>query len=333
MKKPIPTNLITGFLGTGKTTAVLDLLRKKPVGEKWAVLVNEFGEVGIDGAILRGSGAEIREVAGGCMCCVADLPMKVALNALIARAKPDRLLIETTGLGHPQALIDTLTDEPYGELLELDAVICLVDPRKLREQRYLEHKIFRDQLNIADIVVANKTDLCDADDKLVFSDFVTAQQPPKQAWGWSTQGQLQLQWLSLKHGGQRIAPRNTPQKNNLLRMPMPPLPPLSLATDELFTRRENSVDGYFSCGWLFAGQVTFEYSTIVKLLEHLNIARFKGLIKTEQGNYVFNDRDGMPNIEPVGELADSIVELIHDEAADWQHIEQSLLDAFYRPQI
>jgi len=327
MKKPIPTNLITGFLGTGKTTAVLDLLQKKPAEEKWAVLVNEFGEVGIDGAILRGSGAEIREVAGGCMCCVADLPMKVALNALIARAKPDRLLIETTGLGHPQALIDTLTDEPYGELLELRAVLCLVDPRKLREQRYLEHKIFRDQLNIADVVVANKADLCNTDDELAFNDFVAALQPPKQAHGWSTQGQLQLSWLNLKHGCQRIAPRNTPQKNNLLRMPLPALPSLSLAAGELFTRRENSGDGYFSCGWLFAEQVRFEYSTIVKLLEHLNIGRYKGLIKTDRGNFVFNDRDGTLNIEAVGELADSIIELIHYEAVDWQSIEQSLLQA------
>ena len=139
MKKRIPTSLITGFLGTGKTTTILHLLKQKPASEKWAVLVNEFGEIGIDGALLSGSGAEIREVAGGCMCCVADLPMQVALNMLIAKTKPDRLLIETTGLGHPQALIDTMTDDYYGTLLELRAVICLVDPRKLSDPRYLDH--------------------------------------------------------------------------------------------------------------------------------------------------------------------------------------------------
>ena len=63
--RPIPTNLILGFLGVGKTTAILDLLRQKPEGETWAVLVNEFGEVGIDGAILETEGAVVREVPGG----------------------------------------------------------------------------------------------------------------------------------------------------------------------------------------------------------------------------------------------------------------------------
>ncbi len=102
ISRPIPTNLILGgFLGVGKTTAILDLLRQKPEGgETWAVLVNEFGEVGIDGAILETEGgAVVREVPGGCMCCVAGgLPMQIGLNQLIARAKPDRLLIEPRAL-------------------------------------------------------------------------------------------------------------------------------------------------------------------------------------------------------------------------------------------
>jgi len=68
--RPIPTNLISGFLGAGKTTAILHLLRQKPADERWAVLVNEFGEIGVDGALL-GNPDEvfIREVAGGCICC------------------------------------------------------------------------------------------------------------------------------------------------------------------------------------------------------------------------------------------------------------------------
>lgn len=71
-------NLITGFLGSGKTTTLLHLLAQKPQGEKWAVLVNEFGEVGIDGALLAESGAVLKEIPGGCMCCVNGLPMQVA---------------------------------------------------------------------------------------------------------------------------------------------------------------------------------------------------------------------------------------------------------------
>ncbi|HBC56865.1 MAG TPA: cobalamin biosynthesis protein CobW, partial [Gammaproteobacteria bacterium] len=75
----IPTNVITGFLGVGKSTAILNLLKNKPGNERWAVLVNEFGEVGIDGTLFSGKEAEktgvfIREVSGGCMCCAAGLP-------------------------------------------------------------------------------------------------------------------------------------------------------------------------------------------------------------------------------------------------------------------
>ena len=83
----VPTNIITGFLGVGKTSAILHLLRHKPDDERWAVLVNEFGEIGVDGSLLQGRHAEatgvfVREVPGGCMCCTAGLPMQIALNQL-----------------------------------------------------------------------------------------------------------------------------------------------------------------------------------------------------------------------------------------------------------
>ena len=84
----VPTNLITGFLGVGKTSAVLNLLAQKPSDERWAVLINEFGEIGIDGSLVDGQtttqeGVFISEVPGGCMCCTAGLPMQVALNVLL----------------------------------------------------------------------------------------------------------------------------------------------------------------------------------------------------------------------------------------------------------
>ena len=112
------TNLITGFLGSGKTTSILHLLANKDPAEKWAVLVNEFGEVGIDGALLADSGAMVKEIPGGCMCCVNGLPMQVGLNTLLRQGKPDRLLIEPTGLGHPKQILDLLTAPVYEPWLE-----------------------------------------------------------------------------------------------------------------------------------------------------------------------------------------------------------------------
>src|SRR5947208_3289010 len=137
----VPVNLFTGFLGVGKTTAVIDLLGRKPAAEKWAVLVNEYGEVGIDAALIEGSGPEgvtvrevggpegvtVREVGGGCVCCATAPYLPVALHFLLVDAKPDRLLIETTGLGHPAKLLDTLR-EKYRGRLDLRATVGLVDP-------------------------------------------------------------------------------------------------------------------------------------------------------------------------------------------------------------
>ena len=122
--KQIPTNIITGFLGVGKTSSILHLLKHKPGNERWAVLVNEFGEIGIDGSLMQGqysenSGVFIQEVPGGCMCCVAGLPMQVALNQLLTKAKPDRLLIEPTGLGHPVEILQILSDKFYQKILRL----------------------------------------------------------------------------------------------------------------------------------------------------------------------------------------------------------------------
>lgn len=152
------TNLITGFLGSGKTTSILHLLAHKDPNEKWAVLVNEFGEVGIDGALLADSGALLKEIPGGCMCCVNGLPMQVGLNTLLRQGKPDRLLIEPTGLGHPKQILDLLTAPVYEPWIDLRATLCILDPRLLLAEKSASNENFRDQLAAADIIVANKSD-------------------------------------------------------------------------------------------------------------------------------------------------------------------------------
>ena len=143
------TNLITGFLGSGKTTSILHLLAHKDPNEKWAVLVNEFGEVGIDGALLADSGALLKEIPGGCMCCVNGLPMQVGLNTLLRQGKPDRLLIEPTGLGHPKQILDLLTAPVYEPWIDLRATLCILDPRLLLDEKSASNENFRDQLAAA----------------------------------------------------------------------------------------------------------------------------------------------------------------------------------------
>ena len=158
-----PTNIITGFLGSGKTTAILNLLKNKPANENWAVLVNEFGEIGIDGAILTQQGTLVKQVPGGCMCCAAGVPTSAAITSLL-RSKPDRLIIEPTGLGHADKILATLMSDQFREHIDLKATLALVDPRNLSNPKYLSNDNFIEQLSIADVVIGNKVDLCTATD-------------------------------------------------------------------------------------------------------------------------------------------------------------------------
>lgn len=193
----IPTNIITGFLGTGKTSAILHLLKNKPSQERWAVLVNEFGEIGIDGELIQGQQAQpqstfIREVPGGCMCCTAGLPMKVALNQLLQEAKPDRLLIEPTGLGHPQEVLENLTSEAYQEVIDLQKIVTLVDARKLADARYTQHAIFNQQIAIADIVIGNKKDLYSHKEKDQLNAYIKAKGAPNTTVLFTQNGHIDL---------------------------------------------------------------------------------------------------------------------------------------------
>ena len=121
----VPTHILTGFLGAGKTTLLRHLLAQKPAHEVWAVLVNEFGQIGLDGVLLDSvdQSIAIREVAGGCLCCTSQLPMQIGLARLLGQAKPDRLFIEPTGLGHPKQLIEQLTESHWQQSLQLRAVV------------------------------------------------------------------------------------------------------------------------------------------------------------------------------------------------------------------
>lgn len=156
----------------------MNLLKNKPENENWAVLVNEFGEIGIDGALMTDQGALIKEVPGGCMCCTAGVPMSVGINALL-RQKPDRLLIEPTGLGHPKQVIATLTSDQYTPYVDLKATLGLVDPRNLSNEKYTSNQNFNDQLNSADVILGTKVDLVHSEDIDVFNDWVTDQTPAK----------------------------------------------------------------------------------------------------------------------------------------------------------
>lgn len=333
MHNKIPANIITGFLGVGKTTAIMHLLGEKKADEVWAVLVNEFGEIGIDGAMLKTANAHVREVPGGCICCVAGLPMKIALNMMIATTKPDRIIIEPTGLGHPAEIIQILTGEYYQDVLDLRATITLVDPRKLADKRYSENTTFQDQLAVADSIVANKTDLCAEAEQQQFNQLLQSFAVEKNH-GWVEQGRLDPAWLDLprqprdehnRRGSQsagresRLSPRRDAQLLNV-----------KLPVGENFIRRENSGDGFYSCGWMFRPDWQFDFNLLFLWMTGVPFIRVKAVINTGQGFFIFNSEEGVLSVNQLDaeleqDMLDSRIELIHNGPIDGENLEQQLL--------
>ncbi len=317
----IPTNIITGFLGAGKTTAILSLLKNKPDHEKWAVLVNEFGEIGIDGAIMADSGAVIKEIPGGCMCCTAGVPTSVGITTLL-RQNPDRLLIEPTGLGHPHKIISLLTSGQFSNYIDLKATVALVDPRSLTDSRYTENQNFNDQLDTADIIIGNKADACTDHEKQYFEHWAATQQPDKSINLLVSNGEFPLELLDTEHllSGQSntIAPHH---HEHAAMEPQFQLPP-----DKAFIRKENHGQGYVSCGWIFGAEIVFDFDGLFSLMYQLNAERIKGVINTSKGCHAFNAHNGVVSVNELSlEEFESRIEIINNEPLPWEQLETTFL--------
>ncbi|MDR0806189.1 MAG: GTP-binding protein [Enterobacteriaceae bacterium] len=318
-------NLITGFLGSGKTSTIQHLLRQKPENENWAILINEFGEIGIDGALLANQGAVLKEISGGCMCCVNGLPMQVGLNMLLKQAKPDRLLIEPTGLGHPKQILTMLTAEVYQPLLELQATLCLLDARNLSDPRCQTNENFRDQLAAADIILLNKCDTYTTNDKNTFT-------------GWYAEHGLARPFYFIEHGNIEQELLNKPHIN-LSELPAgvhhhakttrtDGLAALKLPQNQNWRRALNQGQGYTSCGWIFDADTCFSTAALLDWVRLSPVERVKGVMRIPEGTIVFN-RQGLDlkiETQPVAPV-DSRVELIHNTDADWNELQRILLKA------
>ncbi len=302
--------MVMGFLGAGKTTAILNLLKQKPADEKWAVLVNEFGQVGIDGAILAASGAIVREVAGGCLCCAVGLPFQVAVNRLLTEVKPDRLLIEPTGLGHPKRVLDMLAGGYFRTVLDVRASICLVDPRKLGDSRYTSHENFVDQIALSDVLVANKMDLADKTATQLFERWADGSCPPKAVVAQTVQGQLDVAWLNLTRNLERRASFPDAHQDRLIQTDE-----VTLTNKEQF--KSNTADGYQSYGTVFPEHSCFDYGRLQGLLGQLEAERIKAVIATNKGWFIFNAVDGVMTIVPCKPSANSRIEIIANQN-NWQ---------------
>ena len=191
MAAKIPATVITGFLGVGKTTLVQHLLANAN-GKRLALIINEFGDLGVDGDIVKGCGIEgcedddVLELSNGCICCTVAEDFIPAMEKLINRAEPpDHIVIETSGLALPQPLVRAFNWPEIRNRVTVDGVVTVVDSAAVQAGRFahdeaaidaqrqgddmLDHEtplseLFEDQLACADMIILNKTDLLNADE-------------------------------------------------------------------------------------------------------------------------------------------------------------------------
>jgi len=188
MVKKIPATIITGFLGAGKTTLIRHMLQNAQ-GRRIALIINEFGDLGVDGDILKGCGDEtcreedVMELSNGCICCTVADDFIPTMEKLLAREdKPDHIVIETSGLALPQPLVRAFNWPGISTQVTVDGVVTVVDGKAVTEGRFahsveavdeqrkldenLDHEtplseLFEDQVACADMIVVNKADLLD----------------------------------------------------------------------------------------------------------------------------------------------------------------------------
>lgn len=324
----IPVNLITGFLGVGKTTTLQNILKHKPADERWAVIINEFGAVSIDHTAFAGAdenGLVVKEIAGGCICCTANLPMQMTLTLVLRQVKPHRILIEPTGIGHPESILDLLHGKFLKDVLDVRATICLIDPRQWEKEDYRQHETYIDQVTLADVLIANKIDLAGKVLTQTFLEDASALFPPKILIGAVTQGDIDPSWLNIEPFPNRKALH--PHAHDHAHHHQHPNEELPIPEVGIPLMRESHGLERYSCGWVFSPEEVFNLSKLKSWVVSLkNVERVKGAFRTGVDWVLINAVRGEFSVEYLAYRRDSRVECIATNPLPWKTLEDELKD-------
>lgn len=280
MLQNIATHVIAGPLGAGKTSLIRQLLAQRPATERWAVLVNEFGQIGLDAALLSRDedGVAIGEVAGGCLCCVNGMPFQVGLARLLRKARPDRLFIEPSGLGHPLQLLKQLGQAPWTGVLNVQPMIMVLDALSLARGEPLP-ETQNQALSAANLLIFNKSKAVDEQRRLL----ITQQLPDLPSY-WTEHGEFPLVQLP-KFSTSDLANSaeiELPVENTsapLAALWTDPSQPICLAQQG---------EGGWSIGWRWHPSQRFDVSRLQAFLRAWPWRRAKGVIHSAGGWQSFN---------------------------------------------
>ncbi len=273
MLQNIPTHVIAGPLGAGKTSLIKHLLTQKPAHERWAILINEFGQIGLDAALLSTAedGIALGEVAGGCLCCVNGAPFQVGLGRLLRKARPDRLFIEPSGLGHPVQLLEQLRQAPWLGVLAVQPSVIVLDAQALAAGKPLP-QTQQEAIENAGLLVLNKSAGLDSAQRQAISE-----QLPERQLFWSESGAMPLDRLpgvqarGVEGVDNFVAPKTLAQLPAVWADPMTPI-----------CLSKGQAEGW-SIGWRWHPDRLFDASKVQQWLQSLEWRRAKLVIHSASG--------------------------------------------------
>ncbi|MFJ2366732.1 CobW family GTP-binding protein [Pseudomonas sp. NPDC087697] len=315
MLQDIPTHVIAGPLGAGKTSLIKHLLTQRPANERWAVLINEFGQIGLDAALLTtgADGIALGEVAGGCLCCVNGAPFQIGLGRLLRKSRPDRLFIEPSGLGHPAQLLKQLSEAPWQGVLAIQPSVMVLDAQALAAGKPLP-AAQQTALSSAGLLLLNKAEqLSDEERQRIIA------QLPECPLYWTQQGALALSDLPGVHSRAVEGVDNFSVPKGLAQIPAvwtDPTQPICLSQQQ---------EGGWSIGWRWHPGQSFDLSRVRACLAALDWRRAKLVIHSAEGWVSANSLDNATLCWQASEWRqDSRIELIFDKPQDAESLQRKL---------